>query len=205
MDLKDHFREKYGEDKVIFSSISVDMDTGVSKGCGLVQLATPEDVELAIEEMDGSTLKGNEITVRKDIQERLGRGKGSGSAQEDKRKSGSRYKDKPERPERPAFVEKPKVTASAPLPQEPLEPYDPTKPYDRKISKDEKQLSDNTSYTKIQEIVDKRNDLRNNKQFEEADAMRSKLRVDFFVQIDDKTRQWRVLSNTKKDGTERKY
>jgi hypothetical protein len=86
MDLKDHFREVY-KSKVVFASISRDMTTGESKGCGLVQFEGPADADRAIEEMNGSFLAGMQIAVRKDMQER--RVTSNGKKEENRRSNDS--------------------------------------------------------------------------------------------------------------------
>ena len=65
-DLKDHF--KIAGD-VVFASISVDMQTGQSKGHGLVQYATTDEAEYAIRAMRDHPLRESILFVRKDVQE----------------------------------------------------------------------------------------------------------------------------------------
>ncbi|KAL3912324.1 MAG: hypothetical protein SGILL_006929 [Bacillariaceae sp.] len=65
-DLKDHFR-KAGN--VVFASISVDNDTGESKGHGIVQFETTSMAENAIANMRDHPMEGNELFVREDFQE----------------------------------------------------------------------------------------------------------------------------------------
>ena len=69
--LKDHFRQ-VGD--IVFASISKDMETGESKGCGLVQFASIDDAARCLEVMNGSDLEGSKLYVRKDMQERKGSG-----------------------------------------------------------------------------------------------------------------------------------
>eukprot|EP00586_Coscinodiscus_wailesii_P014736 CAMPEP_0172495502 /NCGR_PEP_ID=MMETSP1066-20121228/71422_1 /TAXON_ID=671091 /ORGANISM="Coscinodiscus wailesii, Strain CCMP2513" /LENGTH=215 /DNA_ID=CAMNT_0013267223 /DNA_START=40 /DNA_END=684 /DNA_ORIENTATION=- len=61
-DLKDHMRQ-VGE--VAYAEVMTESD-GRSKGCGIVQFENEEDVEKAIEELDGTELKGRNIYVRED-------------------------------------------------------------------------------------------------------------------------------------------
>lgn len=65
-DLKDHFRVA-GE--VVFASVSVDMETGQSKGHGIVQFETSEMAERAISIMRDHPLNGSPLFVREDYQE----------------------------------------------------------------------------------------------------------------------------------------
>jgi hypothetical protein len=65
-DLKDHFRVA---GNVVFASISVDNDTGESKGHGIVQFETTAMAEHAIAIMRNHPLEGNELFVREDFQE----------------------------------------------------------------------------------------------------------------------------------------
>ena len=72
-DLKDFFREA-GFD-VVYASVSAHAD-GSSKGCGVVQLASAEDCDAAIRDLNGAALRGAAIAVREDRQERRRRGRG---------------------------------------------------------------------------------------------------------------------------------
>ena len=67
--LKDHFRLA-GE--VVFASVSVDVTTGRSKGCGVVQFETTEMAQNAIAIMRNHPLDGATLYVREDVQEREG-------------------------------------------------------------------------------------------------------------------------------------
>ena len=64
-DLKDFFREA-GFD-VVYASVSAHAD-GSSKGCGVVQLASAEDCDVAIRDLNGAALRGTAIAVREDRQ-----------------------------------------------------------------------------------------------------------------------------------------
>jgi hypothetical protein len=65
-DLKDHFKIA-GE--VVFASVSVDPQTGVSKGHGIVQYESTEMAEYAIQVMRDHPLNGGVLYVREDVQE----------------------------------------------------------------------------------------------------------------------------------------
>jgi RNA recognition motif-containing protein len=67
-DLKDHF--KIAGD-VVFASVSVDMQTGESKGHGIVQFETTEMAQNAIDIMRDHTLNGSPLYVREDVQENV--------------------------------------------------------------------------------------------------------------------------------------
>eukprot|EP00980_Cylindrotheca_fusiformis_P002897 scaffold675_cov103-Cylindrotheca_fusiformis.AAC.8 len=68
-DLKDHFRVA-GE--VVFASVSVDMETGESKGHGIVQFQDSDMAERAIQIMRDHPLNGSPLFVREDVQENKG-------------------------------------------------------------------------------------------------------------------------------------
>jgi hypothetical protein len=65
-DLKDHFRVA-GD--VVFASVSVDMETGVSKGHGIVQFQDSEMAARSIKIMRDHPLNGSPLYVREDVQE----------------------------------------------------------------------------------------------------------------------------------------
>mmetsp|Transcript_28106 Transcript_28106/g.51193 ORF Transcript_28106/g.51193 Transcript_28106/m.51193 type:complete len:557 (-) Transcript_28106:31-1701(-) len=66
-DLKDHFKLA-GE--VVFASISVDSQTRLSKGCGVVQFESTDMAKNAIKVMRDHPLSGETLYVREDFQER---------------------------------------------------------------------------------------------------------------------------------------
>ena len=68
-ELKDHCRKSLPGVSIGFCSISKDMTTGESKGHGLVQFDNVDDTPNAIEVLNGSTLRGSILYVRKDVQE----------------------------------------------------------------------------------------------------------------------------------------
>jgi len=65
-DLKDHFKIA-GE--VVFASVSVDSQTGISKGCGVVQYETTDMARIATKIMRDYPLDGETLYVREDRQE----------------------------------------------------------------------------------------------------------------------------------------
>lgn len=65
-DLKDHFRQI---GTVVYSNV-MEEDGGRSKGCGIVEFERPSQAARAIEELNGSKLKGRPITVREDREDR---------------------------------------------------------------------------------------------------------------------------------------
>lgn len=65
-DLKDHFREA---GNVVFASISIDTNTGESKGHGIVQFETTAMAQNAIEIMRDFPLNGSTLFVREDVQQ----------------------------------------------------------------------------------------------------------------------------------------
>lgn len=64
--LKDHFREA---GNVVFASISVDTNTGESKGHGIVQFETTAMAQNAIQIMRDFPLNGSNLFVREDVQQ----------------------------------------------------------------------------------------------------------------------------------------
>lgn len=60
--MKDHFR-RVGE--VAYANVMSDY-SGRSKGCGVVEFANKDDVQAAIDTMNGSVLDGREISCRED-------------------------------------------------------------------------------------------------------------------------------------------
>jgi len=65
-DLKDHFRVA---GNVVFASVSVDVNTGESKGHGIVQFETTSMAQNAIDIMADHPLSGSVLYVREDVQE----------------------------------------------------------------------------------------------------------------------------------------
>jgi len=59
-DLQNHFAQ-YGT--VVSARVITDRDTGRSKGFGFVEMATDEDGQNAIKNLDGSDLGGRKIVV----------------------------------------------------------------------------------------------------------------------------------------------
>ncbi len=89
--LKDHFRN--AGFPTVYASISTDQETGESKGHGIVQFETVDAALAAIDEMSGSVLDGREIYCREDRKE-----KGGGRDRYDDRRAdrydrGDRYDD----------------------------------------------------------------------------------------------------------------
>ena len=69
--LKDYFVFEFG-DRVVYASVSEDIRTGESKGCGLVQFETVDDAQRAIEMMNEKVFDGYTIRIREDKQTREG-------------------------------------------------------------------------------------------------------------------------------------
>jgi RNA recognition motif. (a.k.a. RRM, RBD, or RNP domain) len=65
-DLKDHFRIA---GNVVFASVSVDVNTGITKGHGIVQFETTDMAQNAIDVMSNHPLNGSVLYVREDVQE----------------------------------------------------------------------------------------------------------------------------------------
>ena len=68
-DLKDHF-SSVGQ--VNYTKVMEDRYTGRSKGCGIVEFATREDAQKAIETMNDTTMGDRRISVREDREPGLG-------------------------------------------------------------------------------------------------------------------------------------
>jgi len=65
-DLKDHFKQA---GNVVFASVSVDVNTGESKGHGIVQYETTKMAQNSIQIMRNYPLNGISLYVREDVQE----------------------------------------------------------------------------------------------------------------------------------------
>lgn len=64
-DLKDHFR---GAGNVVHAAV-LEHEDGTSKGCGIVEFASPSEALRAISMLSNSMLRGNAIVVREDREE----------------------------------------------------------------------------------------------------------------------------------------
>jgi len=73
-DLKDHMRS---EGDVVFAEVMTE-PSGRSKGCGIVEYATPEEAQNAITNLTDTELKGRMIFVREDRETASGGGGGGG-------------------------------------------------------------------------------------------------------------------------------
>jgi cysteinyl-tRNA synthetase len=221
----------------------MDLKTGESKGCGLVQFETPEDAEKAINDLDGSMLSGNVLKIRKDIQTRKSFDsvnqfkseenfkKEKTVSKKDTTKNSVRSLDSvetfldsittsnkvkesyiSERWKARAESSKTKIGSSKSVSKDtnssgegevtkkiPKEmflaiPYkmDPkTDEYLQEI-KDQKIRSEKIEI--ISGLVAKRESMRINKQFNDADIVRLELRDLYNVQCDDRQRLWRILT-----------
>jgi len=75
-DLKDHMRDAGN----VINAEVMTQDDGRSKGCGIVEYATPEEAKVACETMSDTELKGRMIFVREDRETSSGGGGGGGGA-----------------------------------------------------------------------------------------------------------------------------
>ena len=64
-----NFLENSSEGEVVFSSISIERNTGKSKGCGIVQYETTEMAQRAIQIMRNHPIGDQPLYVRPDYQE----------------------------------------------------------------------------------------------------------------------------------------
>ena len=223
----------------------MDLNTGESKGCGLVQFETPEDAEKAINDLDGSMLSGNVLKIRKDIQTR----KSSDSinqfkseenfkkektvSKKDSTKNSVRNLDSVEtfldsittsnKLKESYISERWKARAESSKPKDAFpsgksDAKDPNSSGEREVLKkipkemflaipykmdpktDEylQEIKDqkirNEKIEIISSLVAKRESLRINKQFIDADIVRLELRDLYNVQCDDRQRLWRILT-----------
>lgn len=67
-ELKDHFRAA-GVQEVVYASVSVNQATGESKGYGIVEMATPQAAQEAIDLVSVLPLDGHTLSLRPDRQE----------------------------------------------------------------------------------------------------------------------------------------
>lgn len=65
--------EEYGP--VVSSVVITDRDTGRSKGFGFVEMENESDATMAIKQLDGSSLRGREMVVKKADEDRKPRSK----------------------------------------------------------------------------------------------------------------------------------
>jgi len=86
-DLKDHMRS---EGDVVYAEVMSEPD-GRSKGCGIVEYATPEEAQSAIANLTDTELKGRMIFVREDRETGSGSGGGATSGDGNNRQSSSVY------------------------------------------------------------------------------------------------------------------
>ncbi len=76
VDLKEMF-ELYGE--VISAKVVMDRETGKSRGFGFVDMQEDADAKIAIETLDGASIKGKKMAVKQaEEQQRGGGGSGGG-------------------------------------------------------------------------------------------------------------------------------
>jgi RNA recognition motif-containing protein len=66
-DLKDHFRQ-IGE--VIYADVMKERNSDRSRGCGIVEFSTSEEAARAINELNDTEIKGRQIFVREDREDR---------------------------------------------------------------------------------------------------------------------------------------
>lgn len=161
--LKDHFRVKLGLN-VVYASISKDMSSGMSKGCGIVQFETKGDVIKCIELSKSIPLEENILYVREDHQEKRGEGKKFLSEKIYNRKPGSAGDEM--RPKRWSLAEGYTNEGLAQL---------------------------GVDVSAVEALLEKREIQRARKNFKASDDMRNELRVKFGVQVEDKLHQWKPL------------
>jgi len=209
--LKDHFNTV---GRVAYASISTDLQTKKSKGFGLIQFEDFRDVSRAIELLNGSKLYGNVIHVREDVQERKKR-EASALEKEALRQRQTRSlerdgykrdnltvqerKDKEAKTKREASRSKGYIDprainrlskGSSPEATEAKQGRTPL-PAHQLPFKGDKSVSP-VLHAYIQGIVDEREALRANGDFEAADALKTRLLVERRVSINDRLREWRV-------------
>ena len=185
--LKDYFRDA---GVVAYASVSKDFESGMSKGCGIIQFEDYKDAEGAIKMMDGSNLDGNVIHVRQDRQERK-------SAPTPVNKKQRKLIE--EREKIDSFQQKQASSGSGSGSEGVGPPM--TGPFLREDSV--ASYISNDLAQKIDEIMAEREIFRAKKDYAKADEIRIALRGEYRVQIDDNRRTWRVLSDLKNDGTPR--
>ena len=220
VELKDYVRQSFPN--VAFANISVDMKSGQSKGCGLVQFSSPEEAEEAIEKLNGSTLNGAKLFVRRDVQER--------KVSKDQKVTSSRWKDLDEEEEtrtneemmkkysRDEYIDKRwkdreakcldklKLSQQGSITEEKIIveskivsreeflqiPYS-MNPSSEPLLKKIPGIEVRRALEKqIGELIEQREEKRRARNFDEADEIRKMLLLKFNVQCDDSLRTWRI-------------
>jgi hypothetical protein len=169
--LKDHFRQA-GE--VVFASVSADMETGKSKGYGVVQYETTHEALKAIEIMREFPLNGSQlckfrvvfarhcfdlsnihawvVDVRPDVQEKQGKELGTSSSK------GARG---------------------------------PTPPTKWKCANEENiSMLSESERKAIVSLIKARDDARRRRQYNASDTMREELKMRYNVHLDDRLKMW---------------
>jgi hypothetical protein len=167
-DLKDHFRQA---GQVVFASVSVDAQTGASKGHGIVQFETTEMAQQAIEMMRNYPLFGTHpLFVREDVQE------GSGTAVLSQRPMSPRQQQERERV----------GSTSSP-------------PSIWKCANDDntEHLADKDR-TSIRTLIKARDDARRRKAYAVSDTLREELKDKYGVFLDDRLKLWWTSADGKK-------
>ena len=200
MMLKDHFKKSFPD--VVYASVSIDTVTGKSKGCGVLQLPSKSEADRAVREMSGSILLGSTLFVRKDVQERKADPFPRDTVRpvvsnQLKQKVKSREEHINDRWKKRATKDteiKDKTLISK---EEFLKiPYSFDKSSESELSSlvsGDAEARGNL-ILKVQELVEQRESFRKEKNFEEADEIRTILLKEYRVSCDDSKRKWRILA-----------
>ena len=193
--LKNYFTYEFG-DKVVYASVSEDLRTGLSKGCGLVQFQTIEDAQRAIECMHGSVFDGYSIHVREDRQTR----EGSNFERKFRNSDEYLYEDAQRQVQRKQEYVNKNPTHRRIVPKEEFlsQPYVINESASQiALSKIQDIEARNEMIKFIEMNISMREKARREKNFDEADKIRSMLREKFKVSCDDSNRTWRILNTEK--------
>jgi RNA recognition motif. (a.k.a. RRM, RBD, or RNP domain) len=180
--LKDHFR-LIPDSNVIFASVSIDPNTGQSKGYGIVQYETYEMAQNAIQQMRDYPMDGYQLYIREDVQENTNN---SNSSNKDNIDSGKRIFNKNNEDE--IYNKK-----------------GPTPPTKWKCANDEDDITnyiEHNDYNSILQILKARDQARRRKNYNAADAMREQLKYEYNVQIDDRLEMWWINTNRNNNNNE---
>ena len=157
-DLKDHFK---AAGNVVFASVSVDVNTGESKGHGIVQYETTEMAQNAVRTMRDYPLNGKSLFVREDRQE-------SKDPNSRLRKSPSSFSDRQSNSNRR-----------------------PTPPTKWKCANEDnvEHLSEGEKVA-ISNLISQRDSARKRKDYDVSDRLRDELKTGHGVFIDDRLKMW---------------
>lgn len=168
--LKDHFQQHI-DGEVVYASVSMDK-SGRSKQCGIIQFETPISAQTAIRDMRNFPLNGAKLYVREDVQESRGGGGQRGNNNNDDWQGGN---DRSER-----FRQNDRL------------------PDVWKRANDEGKDGSGANWyalkdeelKEIEDLIEKRDMQRRQRNYKMSDKLRNVLKEDFGVHLDDRLKMW---------------